>query len=153
MLISLFPFLLIAAEVSQNAPDFSFDQQHGSVSLKQLKGKVVLLDFWASWCAPCRRSFPWMNEMYKKYHPLGLEIVAVNLDEERSDAENFLKKNKADFKIAYDPQSNLANQYGLDGMPSSYLINTEGVVVNTHMGFFNSKKEQMELEIRQALNL
>ena len=73
--------------------------------LSQYKGKVVLLDFWASWCSPCRRSFPWFIAMQNKYQQQGLEVIAVNIDVERSDADAFLAEFAVNFTIIYDPDA------------------------------------------------
>ena len=85
-------------------------------------GKVVLVDFWASWCVPCRRSFPWMNEMQQKYADDGLIIIAVNLDNNSTDAVKFLRDYPAKFRIVYDTDKELAREYGVQAMPSSFLI-------------------------------
>lgn len=121
------------------------------LDLAQYKGKVIYLDFWASWCKPCRQSFPWMNAMEKKYSADGLVIVAVDLDEQRADADKFLKALPADFDIVYDSQGMLAEQYQLIGMPSSFLIGRDGTVIGRHQGFFEDSPAKFEAEIRTAL--
>lgn len=122
------------------------------LDLSKYHGKVVYLDFWASWCKPCRHSFPWMNAMEQKYGADGLVIVAVNLDEQRADAERFLHDVPAGFPIVYDPQGMLAKQYSLIGMPSSLLIGRNGVVVKRHEGFFDSSPAEYETELRALLS-
>ena len=119
--------------------------------LTQYQGKVVYLDFWASWCKPCRHSFPWMNAMQQKYAADGLVIVAVNLDEQTADAAKFLKEVPADFSIVYDPQGKLAEHYELIGMPTSFLISRDGAVIKKHQGFYDSSPADYEAEIRAAL--
>ncbi|MGE5625433.1 MAG: TlpA disulfide reductase family protein [Bacillota bacterium] len=121
------------------------------LDLNQYKGKVVYLDFWASWCKPCRQSFPWMDAMEQKYAGDGLVIVAVNLDEQRADADKFLKDVPADFTVIYDSQGKLAERYRLIGMPSSFLIGRDGTVIKKHEGFFDTSPAQFEAEIRTAL--
>lgn len=118
--------------------------------LEQYKGKPVLIDFWASWCEPCQESFPWMNEIKAQYPDL--EIIAINLDEEKSVAENFLKTNTADFKVMFDPDGVLAEKYQVDGMPSSYLVDRDGNIVKHHVGFFSEKKTDYENDIKKVLN-
>lgn len=115
------------------------------------RGKVVVLDFWASWCVPCRRSFPWMNEMQQKYGDEGLVIVAVNLDNEALDAAKFLQAYPAEFKIAYDPERNLARDYGVEAMPSSFLIDRDGTVIERHRGFKTANTDDYEAAIISAL--
>jgi len=104
-------------------------------STKPYQGSVLYVDFWASWCAPCRASFPFMNQLKAKYAQAGLEIVAVNLDSNRADAERFLKRIPADFKIYFDPEGMVAREFGVKGMPHSFLLNKEGEIIETHIGF------------------
>jgi len=145
-------FSLAPAFAAGAAPDFSLPTDHGKVSLSALKGQVVYVDFWASWCSPCRKSFPWMNEIYSRYKDRGFRIVAVNLDSDREDCDKFLKKIPADFTIAFNPEGNVADAYGVMGMPSSYLIDREGRIHATHMGFRDGDKAGIESEIRALLN-
>lgn len=135
-----------------NAPDFSLPSTDSStLKLSQFKGKVVLLDFWASWCGPCRQSFPWMNEMIARYGKDGLAVVAVNLDENRKDAEKFLQEVPANFNIAFNPQGNIPEAYHVQGMPTSYLVDRNGQLVGGHIGFNSSETEQFESEIVKLL--
>lgn len=114
-----------------------------------LKGKPVLVDFWASWCGPCRESFPWMNEIREKYPDL--EIIAINLDEERSEADSFLANNVTNFTVHFDPEGEYAEKFGVPGMPSSYLIDGEGNIIKEHIGFFSSKTDYYESAIIELL--
>jgi len=115
------------------------------------RGKVVLLDFWASWCAPCRQSFPWMAELQHRYGPEGLLIVAVNLDRERPPAERFLAQTPAGFRIEYDPEGELATQFDVTGMPMSFLIDRHGRVRERHAGFREAQRAEREAQIRTLL--
>ncbi|HSN18362.1 MAG TPA: TlpA disulfide reductase family protein [Gammaproteobacteria bacterium] len=135
--------LSLLAPASAAAPTLNLDQYHG---------KIVYLDFWASWCKPCRHSFPWMNDMQKKYGADGLVIVAVNLDEQQADAEKFLHQTPADFTIVYDPQGKLAEQYQIIGMPSSFIIGRDGQVVKKHQGFFDDSPQKYEAELVELLH-
>ncbi|MDX1810369.1 MAG: TlpA disulfide reductase family protein [Gammaproteobacteria bacterium] len=133
------------------APDFELPTDSGKVHLSQLKDKVVYVDFWASWCVPCRKSFPWMNEMKKRYGDQGLEIVAINLDQDHELAKRFLKKIPASFTVAYDPDGAIAEKYKVVGMPSSYIINREGLVVKSHLGFREKDTPDLEELLRMTL--
>jgi len=133
------------------APDFKLPSAKGLVELSKLKGKVVYVDFWASWCTPCRKSFPWMNELHKKYKDQGLEVVAVNLDKSREPIDEFLAKTPAEFTIAYDPSGGAAATYKVTGMPSSYLIDRSGQLQVSHIGFRDKDKEEMEGKIKELL--
>ena len=98
-------------------------------------GRVVLVDFWASWCGPCLRSFPWMNELIDDLEAQGLTILAINLDSDRAAADAFLRENPARFSVVFDPEGTYANQFDVDVMPSSFLVSRDGFVVNRHRGF------------------
>ena len=122
-------------------------------NISEYQGKVVYLDFWASWCVPCRQSFPWLNSMQEKYAAKGLVIVAVNLDKDAHLAAEFLKEYPANFSIIYDPTGELAKKHQIPGMPSSILFNRSGMAIQAHSGFFKSKAKLYELEIQKALGL
>ncbi|MBE0352588.1 TlpA disulfide reductase family protein [Pseudoalteromonas lipolytica] len=126
-------------------------QQQLAALLSQNKGKVVLLDFWASWCSPCRRSFPWLIEMQNTYREQGLTVIAVNIDVERADAEKFLTDFAVNFNIIYDPDAVIGRQYQLKGMPSSFLIDKEGIVRYQHTGFVIDKLDQYEQHIKTLI--
>ena len=110
----------------------SFSALAADINFDQLKGKVVYLDFWASWCGPCRDSFPWMEAMHKKYAAQGLEIIAVNLDQEPELAQKFLKQYAPDFRIEYDAKGEMAGQFGVDTMPTSFVIGRDGKARKKH---------------------
>lgn len=130
------------------APDFMIDEK---TKLSQLKGKVVYLDFWASWCGPCRKSFPWMNQLTEKYDPEKFVLLSVNLDSEKAQASKFLAKYPARFSITYDPEGKIAEKYQVMGMPSSYLIDAQGRIAATHVGFFKKKIAKYEKQIDYLL--
>lgn len=134
------------------APDFKLPTQTDPVSLQTLRGQVVYLDFWASWCKPCRRSFPWMNAMQAKYHDKGLQIIAVNLDSDPEQVKRFLEKYPADFIVAFDAEGKVASQYQVKGMPSSYLIDKQGNIHASHIGFRDEAKAAVESQINQLLH-
>jgi cytochrome c biogenesis protein CcmG/thiol:disulfide interchange protein DsbE len=127
------------------------DIHHNAVSLENFSGKVVYLDFWASWCGPCRQSFPWMNEMRAKYAEQGLEIIAVNLDADAGDAAEFLAEHPASFTVLYDDEGITPRSYAVKGMPTSYLISRDGQLVSGHLGFNVSDKQDMEAAIQELL--
>lgn len=140
-LLALSILLLIGAANTQ-AADIDFDA---------LKGRVVLLDFWASWCGPCRKSFPWMQQMEDKYKEEGLTVIAVNLDSEPEMAGEFLQTYQPTFRIEYDPEGELKDLFGVRAMPTSFLINREGQVETRHMGFRLTQTEAYEDEIKALL--
>ena len=133
------------------APVFTVAADSGQLNLEDYKGKIVLLDFWASWCAPCRQSFKWLNQMQERYSSDGLVVLAVNVDENKGLAQQFLKSNPANFLIGYDPAGKIAETYRLKGMPSSYLIDRDGKLRIAHTGFREKDKSPMQAQIQALL--
>lgn len=139
---------------AKTAPDFNLENRAGEpVKLSDYRGKVVLLDFWASWCIPCRASFPWMNAMQRKYQARGLQVVTVNLDKETEEKERFLNKYHAGFVVLSDKQGLTPSTYNVLGMPTSLVIDREGNIVFRHIGYQASKAEEYEAIIKKALGL
>ena len=121
------------------------------LDLAQFQGKVVYLDFWASWCAPCRRSFPWLDALQRKHSAEGFVVVAVNVDTDRALAAGFLAEVPVGFKVAYDPKGELAAKWKLLGMPSSFLIDRSGKVRSSHQGFRPGDEAAREAEVARLL--
>jgi len=140
-----------ALEKGAPAPQFDLQGLDGAVKLAKLQGKVVYVDFWASWCGPCRQSFPWMNEMQAKYGARGLQVVGVNVDANNADARQFLASTPARFTIGFDPQGATPRSYGIKGMPSSVLIGPDGKVLSEHSGFRDADRAELESKIQSAL--
>ncbi len=137
--------------MAQQAPDFTLTDATLGNRLSDLKGKVVYLDFWASWCKPCRHSFVWMNQLQQEYGDQGLVVLAINLDAETEQANAFLASHPAQFHIQFDPQGRIAERYQLLGMPSSYLIDTDGNLRHIHQGFFTDKQPLYHQQIKTLL--
>ena len=117
-----------------------------------LKGKVVMIDFWASWCEPCKQSFPAMEDLHHRFSDKGLVIVAINVDENRTDMEDFLKKNAATFAVVRDAGQKLVAHAGIATMPSSFLIDRDGKVRFVHTGYRGTEtKKKYEEEIQSLL--
>jgi cytochrome c biogenesis protein CcmG/thiol:disulfide interchange protein DsbE len=125
----------------------------GQLDLGRLRGHVVVVDFWASWCAPCRRSIPWLNAMQAKYADRGLVVIGVNVDKERRDAEKFLAETPASFEILFDSQGELPAKYGVSAMPSSYVFDGNGTLIAKHLGFQVSKREDYEEVLRKLVSV
>lgn len=141
-----------ALAVGDPAPGFALLDSTGElVSLDRLRGRVIYVDFWASWCGPCRRSFPWMNELRRRYLDQGLTIVGINVDKKKTDAERFLLQTPASFTILYDAAGATPNTWGVRAMPSSYLIDRQGRVVAVEAGFTEERAAGMEERIRKLL--
>lgn len=135
--------------LGQLAPPVSLPQLSGAgdVSLESLRGKVVYLDFWASWCGPCRISFPILNQLRQELGSNGFEVLAINLDEVASDAGKFLSEVPADFLIVRDAQGVTPKTFGMLGMPTGYLIDRQGTVREIHQGFRKSDGDKLRASI------
>lgn len=144
----LIPLMAMAALVTASAAVSS----ESLVNLSTLKGRVVYLDFWASWCAPCRQSFPWMQHLQDTYGAHGLVIIAVDVDLKRHDAERFLASFHPTFAVKFDPQGELAAAYKVQGMPSAFVIDRHGVVRFTHIGFRPVDRALYEAQLQQVLS-
>ena len=152
-------FLLLAASCSlalsegDKAPVFKAKALSGSgvIDLRSYRGKVVYLDFWASWCGPCRKSLPELNKLRAELAGKGFEVVAVNLDEQASDGLNFLKKIPVDYPVASDSSGTLPEAYGVEAMPTSYIIDKEGVIREVHAGYREGDITEIKSKVLQLL--
>jgi len=126
-----------AAGVGKEVPDCALtaisDAQ--SYGLKQFHGKVLYVDFWSSWCGPCAQSFAFLNELNRDLKDRGLQVIAVNLDEVPEDVKAFLAQHPADFTVVTDASQQCAKDFDVKAMPSSYLIDRNGVIRHVHLGF------------------
>ncbi len=144
-----------AIEEGQLAPDFSLLDiyQKQTIQLADYKGKVVYIDFWASWCSPCLLSLPLINELHKQYKDQGFEVLAINLDEYPEDGLDFLNTNPVGYSIPSDPEGKTAELYQIPGMPTSFLVDPQGVVQFVHSGFKKSDLAMIENKLKQMLKL
>ena len=145
------PVLAKTTKSAPVAPAFTLPGLQGEVTLASLRGKAVLVDFWASWCGPCRHSFPWMNDLQKRYGDKGLAIVAVNLDKDRELASHFLAEVPAAFTVAFDPSGKTAESYKVKAMPTTFLVSPDGKLLLTHTGFDAKHASEFEAQIAEAL--
>jgi thiol-disulfide isomerase/thioredoxin len=130
------------------APDVSLQTEQGAPArLAAFKGKVVLVDFWASWCVPCKTSFPALEALHREFAPRGLAVLAVNLDEHRKDADGFLSAHPHTMPVLFDPAGAGPTAFGVKGMPTSFLIDRAGIIRFSHMGYTANIGQQYRQEI------
>ncbi|TAJ55801.1 MAG: TlpA family protein disulfide reductase [Nevskiaceae bacterium] len=143
----------LAVKPGETAPTFTLPKVGGgTVSLADYQGQVVYLDFWASWCGPCRQSFPWMKDMQARYGAQGLRVLAVNVDGKSSDAEAFLAQfPNLGFSIALDSKGATPSAYQIKGMPTSFLIGPDGKVLLVHQSFKDSDREDLQAQLAAAV--
>ena len=158
LVVFCFVFVLLTAlaasalESGSRAPEIELSDLDGKVvKLSDLKGKVVLVDFWASWCAPCREELPVLESLHHKYAGDGLVIVGVNADSDKENMTKFLRRTKLSFTVVHDVERKVAGRYGPSKMPSSYLVDRNGLVRYVHAGFRKSDADQLESEIKSLL--
>ena len=127
------------------------DTSSTEINLSQFEGQVLYVDFWASWCGPCAQSFPFMNKLENTLKQRGLQIVAVNLDENIGDAQQFLDKLPANFTIALDADQQCAKEFDVPAMPTTYLIDRKGMVRYIHLGFRTGEIDELQAMVNTLL--
>ena len=146
------PDALTQAAAPSVIPDITLTTLSGApLHVADLKGNVVLLDFWASWCIPCRKSFPEVDALHRELKPRGLEVVAVNVDEQQKNADAFLAKYPHTMTVALDPRGNAARAFDLQAMPSTLIVDRAGRIRYTHQGYSEKTIGQFRSEVLQLL--
>jgi len=141
-----------SASVDPPAPGFSLPARGGStIDLSQYKGQVVMINFWASWCVPCRQEMPLLDSIYKKYKPLGFTLLSVNVEPEQKDAESFLKQTPVTFPVAFDAKSKVSGLYNVQGMPTTVFIDRKGNVRMMHVSYKAGDENLYMDQIRSLL--
>jgi len=148
-----FSYSVQALELNAVAPEFSLPKLGSMQSsrLSQYRGKVVYIDFWASWCAPCRTSFPLLENFFQAKQKEGFALVAINMDEEIAAAQRFLELYPASFDILRDAEAQWADTYGVETMPTSFIIDKKGVIRHIHNGFAKDDMADIEKIVNQLL--
>ena len=137
---------------SAAAPTFSLPDKAGqNIDLAKLKGQVVMLNFWASWCGPCRTEMPLMDQIYKKYSAAGFTILGVNVDTDSSDAQKFLSQVSVSFPIAFDRDNKVSQMYAVSAMPSTVFIDRQGNVRSIHRGYKAGDEAEYLATIRSLI--
>jgi len=138
--------------VGKPAPDFAAKSDSGrNVRLSELRGQVVLINFWASWCSPCRQELPLLSKIYTQYRGAGFALLAVNVDDNRKDAESMLKRLGLKFPTLFDGNKKVAKLYGVDTMPATLVIDRDGRVRYVHRGYYDGYERKYEQQVRELL--
>lgn len=141
-----------AENLSGAAPDFTLKSNQGTnIRLEELRGEVVMLNFWASWCGPCRQEMPLMNDIYSKYQDLGFTILAVNVDENQADADRFLSAVPVEFPVVYDATSKVSEMYEVDAMPTTVMIDRDGNKRFLHRGYKPGYEDDYAAQVKQLI--
>jgi peroxiredoxin len=144
------PALLGVADV--RAPAFSLQSvSGGSVSLAQFKGDVVMINFWASWCGPCRQEMPLLDSIYKQYRDMGFTLLGVNVEPDAGSADAWLKKTPVSYPILFDPKSQVSQLYQVQAMPTTVIIDRQGIVRYVHSGYLPGDENQYMNSIRSLI--
>ncbi|MBS0395525.1 MAG: TlpA family protein disulfide reductase [Proteobacteria bacterium] len=142
-----------ADAVGQPAPAFSLPLRGGggTLGLDKLRGQVVMVNFWASWCEPCRKEFPLLDQIYKKYRAAGFTLVGVNVEPDSKDAEGFIAKTPVTFPIVFDKDSAVSKGYHVSGMPTTVLIDRKGVLRWVHRSYVPGDENEYLNQVRAML--
>ena len=144
----------IAAAVEPGSPAPSFDAStfdNKPIRLADYRGKVVFVDFWASWCSPCRQALPLYDKLSGEFPATDFAVVAVNVDENAADAKKFMAEHPVKYTIVQNPKGDIPKAFGIDGMPSSYLIDRDGTIRDRHVGFEPKDIDALRGEIAKLI--
>src|SRR6185436_10356086 len=137
------------AALDSAAPDFTLKSRAGeNIKLSELRGQVVLINLWASWCGPCRQEMPLLDQMYQKYSPLGFTLLGVNVEQDSADAQRMLKDTPVTFPILFDAQNEVSKLYDVTAMPSTVLVDRDGKVRFMHKGYQPGYEDEYQTQIR-----
>lgn len=151
--VALFFSSVAKAEVLEGmAPDFTLKSRSGeNVKLSEHRGEVVMINFWASWCAPCRQEMPLLEEMYKKYSDLGFVLLGVNVEEDSSKATELLREIPVSFPILYDNKNDVTKLYKVVAMPSTVMVDRDGNMRYLHRGYLPGYEAEYIKQIKELV--
>jgi len=135
----------------EGAPTFTLDSMNGAGKLTIEKGKVTIVDFWATWCEPCKKSFPKLQELHVKHKSSGLNVVAISVDDDKKDIPAFIKRYGAKFPVGWDADHSIAAKYKPETMPSSFVVDKNGKIRFRHVGYHPGEEDELEKEFKQLV--
>jgi len=138
--------------IGKRAPDFKLQTVFGnkSFSLKSEKGKIVIIDFWASWCAPCKKSLPKLEQLQSEYN-IDLKIFAINIDDDVTNAQIFLKQNRINLTALYDKNKSIVEIFDIEAMPTAFIIDRDGIIRFIHVGYTENSISDFIKEVKKLL--
>ncbi len=150
--VTLFFSVHLFASEKVKAPDFTLKSQSGkNIRLSDLRGEIILLNFWASWCGPCRQEMPILDAIHKKYSPLGFQVLGVNVDLTSDKAADYLSSTPVNFPVLYDPKNEVSKLYNVSAMPSTAIIDRDGYVRYVHEGYKSGDEDTYHEKIKALM--
>lgn len=138
--------------IGKKAPDFALkDINNKPFNLSSLRGKVVILNFWATWCPPCRAEMPSLNNLYREFRNKGLEVVAISTDRYSSIIKDYISKNPIDFTVLIDTDNKVSRQFKVFSIPTTFLIDRNGIIIERYLGEENWASPEIKKKIKEAL--
>lgn len=142
----------VSAQASDEAPDFTLkSKESGNIRLSEQRGNIVLVNFWASWCGPCREELPEMEALYQEYQDLGFEILAINVDDEAGKADTLLNDIEVSFPVLYDTLGDVSKMYDVNAMPTTVMIDRDGNQRLVHLGYRSGDEKKYEKALKILL--
>lgn len=143
-----------ALPAGKTAPDFTLKSLTGkNLKLSDYRGQVVLINFWASWCGPCRQEMPRLNKLYQDFRRAGFVILGVNVDDKRATARRFAQQLSVSFPVVHDSRKQVSQRYGLDAMPYTVIVDRDGKVAQVHRGYRSGVEKQYRDVIHKLLRM
>ena len=155
LIITFFPVFIFSQETGSKAPDFSAKDLDGNtITLSEITGKVIVLDFWASWCIPCKKSMPHLADLYNKFKDSSFTVIGINLDDDKDKISSFKKQIGIEipFPVIFDKESKLPSIYNVEGMPTTVIIDKQGVIKFKETGFDSDIKEKLDKLINELIS-
>ena len=141
-----------STELKGAAPDFTLKSLKGSnVKLSELRGDVVMINFWASWCGPCRQEMPILNDLYLKYRDMGFTLLGVNVEENSSKAANMIRELKVVFPVLFDTDNTVSKMYKVEAMPSTIIVDRDGNMRYLHRGYLPGYEDEYQRQVRELM--